>query len=90
MRRFDSAIKSIANIENVVSLDLLLMILMKGSFKNNSSLVASLATIGNLFIDKIRKWPQNDVIHFGCFNVLHKILSVIHVIRGFIGHRIHF
>ena len=31
VRRFDSAIKSIANLENVVSLEILLMILMKGS-----------------------------------------------------------
>ena len=29
---------------------------------------------------KILKWPPNDVIHFGCF---YKILSVIHVIRGY-------
>ena len=57
------------------------MIFMKGSLKNDSSLVATLATIGNLFIGKIPKWPQNDVIHFGCFYVFHKILSVIYVIR---------
>ena len=40
---------------------------------------------------KITNWPPNDVIHCGCFNgIFYKTLSVIHVIRGFRGHKIHF
>ena len=49
IRRFDSTISSIANLENVASLDFLLMILILGSLKNNSSLVATLATVSNPF-----------------------------------------
>ena len=45
------------------------MILVNGLRKNDSSVVATLATVGNFFIGKIPKWPPNDVIHFGCFYV---------------------
>ena len=43
------------------------------------------------FMGKIPKRPLNDVIYtFGCFYVFHKTLRVIHVIRSFRSHRIHF
>ena len=48
---------------------ILLNILIIRLLKNKSSVVATLATVGNLFIGKIPKWPPNDVIHFGCFYV---------------------
>ena len=67
------------------------MILINGLLLNDSSVVATLATVGNLFIGKIPKRPPNDVIYIlDVFVFLHKTLSVIHVIRGFRGHRIRF
>ena len=71
IRRFDSLIYSIAYLEMF-----LLMILIEGLLWNDSSWVATLATVGNLFIGKIPKCTPNDVIHLGCFYVFHKILSM--------------
>ena len=39
------------------------MILMKGLIENDSSLLATLTTVGYLFMGKIPKWPLNDVIY---------------------------
>ena len=66
------------------------MILILGSLKNNSSLVATLATLGYPFYrhnsKMAAKW-RHTVWMFLC---IHKRLSVIHVTEGFRGHIIHF
>ena len=66
------------------------MILIFGSLKNNSSLVATLATVGNPFYRQnskmAAKW-RHTIWMFLCIN---KTLSVIHVIEGFGGHIINF
>ena len=43
------------------------MILFLGSLLNDSSLVATLATLGYFFIGKNSRWPPNDVIIFLTF-----------------------
>ena len=66
------------------------MILIKGSLQNNSSLVATLATVGNPLYKQnskmAAKWRHTIWMIF----CIHKTVSVIHVIRGFRGHIIHF
>ena len=63
------------------------MILKLGSLKNNSSLVATLATVGNPFYRQNSKMAAKWRHTVWMFYVT---LSVIHVIEGFRGHIIHF
>ena len=66
------------------------MILILGSLENNSSLVATLATVGNPFYRQNSKMAAKWRHTIWMFLCNHKTLSVIHVIEGFRGHIIHF
>ena len=66
------------------------MILILGSLENNSSLVGTLATVGNPFYRQNSKMAAKWRHTIWMFLCIHKTLSVIHVIEGFRGHIIHF
>ena len=66
------------------------MTFILGSFKNNSSMVATLATVGNAFYRQNSKMATKWRHTIWMFLCIHKTLSVIHVIEGFRGHIIHF
>ena len=66
------------------------MILIKGSLKNNSSLVATLAIVGNPFYKQNSKMAAKWRHTIWLILCIHKTVSVIHVIRGVRGHIIHF
>ena len=66
------------------------MILIKGSLLNNSSLVATLATVGNPFYKQNSKMAAKWRHTIWMILCILKTVSVIHVIRGFRGHIIHF
>ena len=72
-----------AHLEMMFFLEML--ILIKGLLKNDSSLVATLATEDSLFNVKIQNDRQMMSYILDVFT-----LCVIHVIRGFRGHIINF
>ena len=79
-----------ADQEMLFHLELLFMILIKGSLYNNYSLVVTPPNAGNIFLlTKFRNGCKMTPYISDCL-FFHKTLSVIHDIRVCRGHRIHF
>ena len=85
IRRFDSTISSIANLEMLLHLNFYSWFLYWGHFRTILARFATLATVGNPFYRQNSKMAAKWRHTIWMFVCIHKTLSVIHVIKGFRG-----
>ena len=90
IRRFDSIISSIANLEMLLHLNFYWWFLYWGHFRTILVWLPLWATVGNPFYRQNSKMAAKWRHTIWMFLCIHKTWSVIHVIEGFRGHIIHF